>query len=358
MHALCRYFPFLFVAHLASGQEPDLITLENVQPAKRIVADEPVRERFSAEQAARYLDNASLAWQKRRNCVTCHTNMAYLMARPALSSVLKDSGEVRELFESYFLERWEKGKKTPREAYNPVVVGTGLAFNDAQSSGELSDTTRGALDMMWTTQRDDGGWAWPKCGWAPMEVDDHFGVTLAALVVGIAPGQYSESDAARAGMAKVRHYLRNNPAPSLHHRLMLAWASLRAEGLLDDSERKEILEDVLSKQLPDGGWATPAFLVDWEEYRRKDDKPHDPDTSDAYGTGLAIVFAREMGIPANDERIRKGVKWLKSNQRKSGKWFTRSPAKDSKHYITNTGTAYAVLALQACGEIPGWPFGG
>jgi hypothetical protein len=25
--------------------------------------------------------------------------------------------------------------------------------------------------------------------------------------------------------------------------------------------------------------------------------------------------------------------------------------------ITNTGTAYAVLALQACGELPGWPFG-
>ncbi|MDG2123914.1 MAG: hypothetical protein P8J87_09470, partial [Verrucomicrobiales bacterium] len=61
-----------------------MITLENVPPAKRIVADEPVREVFSAGQAARYLDHASLAWQKRRNCATCHTNMVYLMARPAL----------------------------------------------------------------------------------------------------------------------------------------------------------------------------------------------------------------------------------------------------------------------------------
>ena len=356
VHALHSFFAFLFVATLAPGQEPALITLENVPPAKRIVADEPVRERFSAEQAARYLDNASLAWQKRRNCATCHTNMAYLIARPALRAELEDSGEVRELFESYYLERWEKGMKSPKHAYDPVVVGTALAFNDAQTFGELSDTTRQTLDMMWTTQRDDGGWSWAKCGWAPMEIDDHFGVTLAALAVGIAPGDYAESDAAKAGIEKVRRYLRSNRTPSLHHRIMLAWASLRVDGLMRELERKEILEEMLSKQLPDGGWSTPAFLIDWEGYRRKDGKPHDPDKSDAYGTGLAIVVAREMGIPAKNERIRKGIVWLKNNQRQSGKWFTRSPAEDSKHYITNTGTAYAVLALQSCGVLPGWPF--
>ena len=356
LKSLRHFFALLFFATVAPGQEPDLITLENVPPAKRIVADEPVRERFSAELAARYLDEASLAWQKRRGCATCHTNMAYLIARPALSGVMADSGEVRDLFESYYLQKWGKGAKSPKHAYDPVVVGAALAFNDAQTSGELSDTTRRTLDTMWATQRDDGGWDWAKCGWAPMEVDDHFGVTLAALAVGIAPGEYAQSDAAKAGMEKVRRYLRSNRTPSLHHRIMLAWASLRADGLMGEPERKKILEELLSKQLADGGWATPGFLVDWEEYERKDGKPHDPDTADAYGTGLAIVVAREMGIPAKDERLQKGIGWLKANQRQSGKWFTRSPAEDSKHYITNTGTAYAVLALQSCGELPGWPF--
>ena len=103
-------FCFIFWVFVSRGlcQETALITLENVPSAKRIVADEPLRKKFSAEQAARYLDNTSLAWQKRRNCVTCHTNMAYLMARPALSEVLKDSGEVRGFFESYYLEGGEK----------------------------------------------------------------------------------------------------------------------------------------------------------------------------------------------------------------------------------------------------------
>jgi squalene-hopene/tetraprenyl-beta-curcumene cyclase len=109
--------------------------------------------------------------------------------------------------------------------------------------------------------------------------------------------------------------------------------------------------------LEDRGWSTPAFLVDWKAFKRKDGKPHDPLTSDAYGTGLALVFAREMGIPAKDLRLRKGVAWLKGNQRESGKWFTRSPSKDSKNYFTNIGSAFAVLGLQACKELPGWPFG-
>ncbi len=346
----------LFVASLTSAQEPGLLTLENVPNVKSIVADESIRENFSAEQAARYLDTASLNWQKTQKCATCHTNMSYLMARPALSSSLQDSGEVRKFFETYYTQRWEDGKKKPSLAYNPVVVGTALAFNDAQTSGKLSNTTRKTLDMMWTTQREDGGWTWAKCGWAPMEIDDHYGVTLAALTVGIAPDDYAETEAAKVGMAKAKQYLKNNPAPSLHHRIMISWVSLRLNGLMEEAERLKVLDDFLSKQLPDGGWGTPTMLADWKEFKRKDKKPHDLKTSDAYATGLAIVVAREMGIPATDERLQKGITWLKSNQRESGKWFTRSPSKDSRHYFSNFGSAFAVLALQSCDELPGWPF--
>jgi squalene-hopene/tetraprenyl-beta-curcumene cyclase len=347
----------LLAASLVSAEEPAVFTLENVPAANKIVADEPVRENFSAQQAARYLDTASLNWQKTRKCATCHTNMSYLMARPALSSVLPDSGEVRKFFEEYYLTRWQQGNKAPGKGnYHPVVVGAALAFHDAQTTGRLSETTRNTLDMMWTTQREDGGWTWAKCGWAPMEIDDHYGVTLAALAVGIAPDHYAETAAAEAGMEKAKQYLNNNPAPALHHRIMISWVSLRIDGLMERTEQKKVLQEMLSKQLPDGGWATPAFLSDWKEFKRKDNKPRDLTTSDAYGTGLAIVVARELGIPATDERLQKGISWLKSNQRVSGKWFTRSPSKDSQQYFTNFGSAFAVLGLQACGELPGWPF--
>jgi squalene-hopene/tetraprenyl-beta-curcumene cyclase len=46
----------------------------------------------------------------------------------------------------------------------------------------------------------------------------------------------------------------------------------------------------------------------------------------------------------------KGIAWLKSNQRVSGRWFTRSLNTDNYHFMTNAGTAFAVMAIQACGE--------
>jgi len=161
---------------------------------------------------------------------------------------------------------------------------------------------------------------------------------------------------AKAGLEKARKYLKTHPTPSLHHRIMIAWASLRIEGLMEKKDRKKVLDTMLSKQLANGGWSTPSFLADWRDFERKDGKPHDVNISDAYGTGLALVVAREMGVPATDKRLQKGVVWLKSNQRESGKWFSRSPVKDSKHYFTNTGCAFALLGLQACGALPGWPF--
>ena len=71
--------------------------------------------------------------------------------------------------------------------------------------------------------------------------------------------------------------------------------------------------------------------------------------SDGYATGLLLYVLRQTGMPATDEPIRRGVAWLKSNQRESGRWFTRSLNNDKAHYVTNAGTAFAVLALEACG---------
>lgn len=52
--------------------------------------------------------------------------------------------------------------------------------------------------------------------------------------------------------------------------------------------------------------------------------------------------------------IRKDVAWVKANQRASSRWFTRSLNNDKAHYITNTGTAYCVPTLDACGEKVGF----
>ncbi|MCA9134692.1 MAG: terpene cyclase/mutase family protein [Planctomycetales bacterium] len=356
LSALIPLFLLLY-SGLAQGQAQEVVTLDSV-PAERepIEADEPVAAEFSAERAARYLDRASLTWQKEKKCVTCHTNMPYLFARPALASTLPDSHEVRDFYEEYRTVRWAKRGPRESQGFWPVVVASGLTFNDVQTTGKLSQVARDVLDMMWTVQREDGGWKWPDCNYAPMEIDEHFGVTLAALTVGIAPDGYAETETAQKGLDKLRTFFQNNPPKSLHHRAMIAWCSKRVGGIATAEERAAILEELLAQQLPDGAWSTAGFLTDWAGLDEADGPPRDPAIGDAYGTGLVIVIARELGVPADDPRLAKGIQWLLANQRESGKWFTRSPVRDGGNLISNTGSAFAVLALQSCGELPGWPF--
>lgn len=344
------------VPTLATAQQP--ITLSDVEEGlPEIREDEPKLGHFSAEEAAKYLDRAALNWQKTKNCATCHTNLFYMAARPALASVLPDSGEVRRFYENYPRVRWQKKEPTETQGFWPIVVGTGLTFNDAQTTGELSDVAREVLDMMWAVQREDGGWNWPHCDYAPLEIDDHYGVTLAAVTVGIAPDGYAESPQARAGLEKLRTYLENNPPKSLHHRAMLAWASVRVDGIATPEQRDRTLAELLALQLDDGGWSTAGLLTDWRGLARDDGQPLATDISDGYGTGFVIVVARELGVPADDPRLERGISWLLANQRESGKWFTRSPVQDCGNLISNAGSAFDILALQSCGKLPGWPFG-
>jgi squalene-hopene/tetraprenyl-beta-curcumene cyclase len=279
--------------------------------------------------------------------------MGYMFARPALNSVLKDSGEVRGLFEGYVTKRWKE--RPPRNSQEIVVVASALTFNDLQTTGRLHLITRQALRVMWDFQREDGGWNWRNDGYPPVEYDEHYGVTLAALITGVAPDRYVDTKEARQGLEKIRVFLKNNPPLSLHHRAMIAWASCYVSDLMNDQQRAKTLDELFTLQRPDGGWSTPGLLADWKDLKRLDGKPHDTKTSDAYATGLTIIIAREMGVSSNDPRLRRGIDWLLSNQRVSGKWFCRSPAKDSRHYFSNLGSAFAILALQSCDRLPGWP---
>ena len=325
----------------AGAVEP--VTLENVKSPGPNVLDEPTAE-FSLEKAAHFLDSASLQWQKQRKCFTCHTNFAYLYARPFLGSDSTAHRQVRSFAEELVRVRWKE--KGPRWDAEVVAAAASLAYNDALVDGKLHDATKHALDKMWTLQRDDGGWDWLKCDWPPMESDDHYGATLAAIAVGIAPEKYKETPAAIEGMKKLKGYLANTPSETLHHDLMKLWASTFHQGILDDDAKTKIIDQLFDLQLNDGGWAI-ASLGDWS---RQDDKQQDKSNSDGYGTGFSVFALRTAGISASDSRIEKGVRWLKQNQRKSGRWITRSLTKDNKHFISHAGTAFAVMAIASCDE--------
>jgi squalene-hopene/tetraprenyl-beta-curcumene cyclase len=310
--------------------------------------DEPLARTPSMERAARFLDEVALDWTRDRKCGTCHTNYAYMLARPSLREAGSPDPmkEIREFFESR-VAHWDDAAKGSKPRWDAEVIATGvtLAINDAETTGKLHPTSRRALDRIWTLQREDGGFTWLKCDWPPYEHDDYFGAVFAALGVGLAPEGYAKTEKATEGLEKLTRYLREHPAPDLHHRTFLLWASLKLDGLMTPEERERVKRDLLSLQREDGGWGLPT-LGDW---KRRDGSPNPKDgPSDGYATGLVVYVLRQAGLPKDDPAIRKGVTWLEGNQRESGRWFTRSLNNDKAHYISNAGTGFAVMALAAC----------
>ncbi|NQT13568.1 MAG: squalene--hopene cyclase [Planctomycetes bacterium] len=322
------------------------VTPEDVVSPGPIHPDEPFREEYSLEAAAEYLDTAAQAWQQEKRCFACHTDYPYMLARPAIPHGLATHDRIRSTLEGRVDDPWVK-KPGPYQNSESVMVAAVLAYNDAATTGRLHPLTRRALDRMWSFQGDDGGWIWQKGNRPPSGVDDYYGTAMAAVAAGVAPDNYSATATAQEGLKDIRKYLQNNAPANMHNRAMLLWASTYVDGLMSDNQRQEVIDAVLAMQKPDGGWAL-ATLGNW---KRSDGKEQDYESSDGFGTGFVVYVLRRAGVPAEDPRIQKGVAWLKTHQRASGRWFTRSPYRDRMHYLANAGTAYAILALDACGEV-------
>jgi squalene-hopene/tetraprenyl-beta-curcumene cyclase len=310
-------------------------------------ADEPLLEQLSLPKAAESLDRISLAWVQKHQCGSCHTGWPYLMSRAVIADEPSPAlDEVRRFFEGR-ITNWDADEQVKKHAHREIVgTSTALAMHDAQTTGKLQPTTRQALDRMWTLQRQDGAWNWPKCSWPPFEIDDYYGAVLAAVGVGHAPDRYAQSESAAAGLDKLHGYFKNTAPPSLHHKAWLLWAAAKLDGLMSADEQQATIRELLALQRPDGGWSLESLGKGWVGRDGEEANPDAP--SDGYGSGLVVFVLRQAGVPADDPAIQRGKTWLMTHQRLSGRWFTRSMNGVPQHYISDAATPFAVLALDAC----------
>jgi squalene-hopene/tetraprenyl-beta-curcumene cyclase len=319
-------------------------------------SDEPLATNWSLPNAADHLDRAATTWLKHWKCAACHTSYLYVMAGPSLQAKASPALlKMRQYLEDR-VTHWDSGqtaeragqgsaiKPLPTEGVTEVVATAAtLAFLDAKTSGKLQPVTRQALDRIWSLQEPSGAWTWNRTNLAPLEYDDYFGAVFAALGVGSAPEDYAQTTAARKGVARLRTYLQKNRPPNLHHKAWLLWASTKLDGLLTAAERQETIDALLKLQQADGGWNLPSL---WKPSAMTAKSKQL--ASDGYATGLSLYVLRQVGLPPADARMQKGVAWLKTNQRESGRWFTPSLNGSRRHLITNAGTALCAMALKAC----------
>ncbi|MGE0375298.1 MAG: squalene--hopene cyclase [Planctomycetaceae bacterium] len=366
----------LIASSFAQASEP--VTLETAPEPPVLDEDEPLAGAFSLELAADVLDTTALHWQKTHQCAACHTLPPYLMARPFLQAVAPEPPDVRRFFEVVVEQHLEGEPDLPADGVSAVVIQTAaaLAFHDRATTGKLHPLTRQQLDQMWTLQRADGSWEWPFRDTPPIKSDEHYGVVLAALAASAAPENYADSPPALQGLAGIRTYLAAHPPQSLHQRAMLLWGAAQMDDFISAKAQAQTIHDLVAAQRPDGGWSLASLTENPGDPERQTEEGQQARAadghgreflvyvgqeqvyrssleSDGYATGLTLYVLRQAGVAADDRCIRRGVAWLKTNQRASGRWFTPSQSWSTQHYISNAGTAYCVLALHACGEIPG-----
>jgi squalene-hopene/tetraprenyl-beta-curcumene cyclase len=312
----------------------------------RATPDEALLTSYSEEQAKTFLDDTSLKWARQNRCGTCHTTIPYLMARPLLGGAnLTAWNEVRASVSDFASDRIAKHAQDAAFIAGSTVAA--LAVGDSAGGRPMQPDTRALFDYLWASQGSDGAWVVPQKGMLPfLERDPRYVAIMVALGLGYTTSNYYEDDPrGRAGFAKLRGFIRNNLPTSVHDKAVLLWASIRTPGLLRKKEQQDYTHSILALQRDDGGWALPA-MGSWP---RHDGPPSDPNLSDGYATALSALVLCQGGYSTKDAPIMRALVWIKRHQRVSGRWYTRSLYSEYfQNYLSNMGTAYAVMALRSC----------
>ncbi|HTC93569.1 MAG TPA: hypothetical protein VK699_08960 [Terriglobales bacterium] len=329
--------------------------------------DEP-KIPFSPKLAVDYMEQGAVAWTGERQCVACHTNGSYMVVRPLMSAQLgQPKKELRDFFVAILQKELATDPKDLRpelDSTQAVYVAAGLAIWDAHVTHRLSPETAQALDMMFKLQRTDGDWTISDDNNLPFESNRFQLATVAARAVGNAPGWLARQSgtAVEAKVKLLENYLRaERKLQGDYDRTDLLWAATELPGLLDATRKQQLTQMIFGHQRADGGWSIRNFALpeEWGKGNRAEKlraEPEFPDPpSDGHMTGLAIIVLRKAGVPSTDPRIQRGVSWLLTNQRSSGRWWTRSLNRDGWQFISYSGTVYPLLALSLCDALPTRP---
>ena len=312
--------------------------------------------------AARYLDGRQqewFAWKPAMSadgpCVSCHTGMTYLLARPALRHVLKESQPT--MYEVGLLDRLRAkvGEKPAGGLQGVETIFSAMFLSREDAMKTMSVHTQKAFDQLWTLQSAEGpskgGWRWYAANLDPWENPEsgRYGAAFAALALAQTPAEYRDTPKVREQAAALSAYLLDSAASRrLHDRLAL----LLARSFISDPLRQSITADAIATQQPDGGW-TVESLGPWMTHA---DAPPSSGTN-AYATAFTTFALLRGGVPATDPHVTKALTWLAAHQDpKTGAWPAMSMNKRypegsmESRFMQDAATSFAALALIEAGR--------
>jgi squalene-hopene/tetraprenyl-beta-curcumene cyclase len=330
---------------------------------------------WNSRLAADYLDSRQKEWfawptanSSGAPCVSCHTGVTYLFARPALR---RAAGEKeRTPFEKGLVDslRSRVAKKTAAEiaprskepnasqslGVETVLAALFLAREDA-GSGKLGPDAQLAFDRLWALQLREGtnrgAWNWFSLNLDPWEMPESpfYGASLAAMAVGSAPESYRKLPEVKERVAELVTYLgREQESQPLHNRAMLLWAASVLPEAASKAVRRSIAEAIWQKQQSDGGW-TIESLGPWQPHPNA---PAVEPGSNSYATALMAFVVQQAGAGRSHAGLKRALDWLRTRQdAQAGYWPAASMNKEYQadsmmvRFMQDAATAYATMAL-------------
>ncbi len=337
-------------------------------------------QEWNAGLAMQYMDSRQKEWnawppalRSGVPCVSCHTGLPYLVARPALRQAFNQKTgptlyegllvagmratvmrtDANDLFGSL------KGRIADQVYGAQVVMAALVLAMDDAPRGRLSAEGEQAFERLWLAQLksgpDQGAWLWSDFDLDPWETKDaaYYGAALAAAATGLAPANYQGRPEIRQNVAALRAYLRQGQRTQpLHNRVTLLWAAAKLRDLLPEADKQAILNELWRKQEPDGGW-TIQSLGPWKQR----DKAPGAVGSNSYATALVAFSIGQAGVPPAQAGLSKALAWLKSRQDpRGGYWAAQSmnhkfdPGGMPEKFMSDAATGYATAALLAAGQ--------
>lgn len=311
---------------------------------------------WESQLAARYLDSRQEQWAAWKPtqaaggpCVSCHTNLTYLLSRPAIRRLHNESSPT--LHEAALLNglRHRLSQAPPSPGGKP-----GYSVESVLAAVALAPDPA-ALDRMWSTQLREGpnagSWNWYSLELDPWETaaSPYYAATLAAYAVSLMPGEYRARPEVAPRIAALTAYLRDNQAGQpMHNRLGLLWSSARLPGLLTSAQRGALIAELWKLQQKDHGWTLDS-LGPWAHHAGA---PATPPGSHAYATALAAFTLQRAGAAHSDRRLQYALNWLAERQdQHSGAWNVPSMNKVypsgslQEGFLSDAATAFAAAAL-------------
>jgi squalene-hopene/tetraprenyl-beta-curcumene cyclase len=300
---------------------------------------------WSPRLAADYLDARQkewIAWPRANGdakpCISCHTGLPYLLARPALRKALGEKEPTP--YETALLDSMQSRIEKK---------GKGAAIGVESVMAALMLRTPAAYDRMLSLQLREGanagGFSWYMTDLDPWEEPESplFGAALAAIALKEAPAEYREQPEVRERSAALMTYLNGSlEKQPLQNRLAVAWATN------DGAVRRTVIAEALEKQLPDGGWSMES-LGPWKVHAKA---PPAQAGSNAYATAFTTLVLLRTGTPRTDPKVARALAWLRSHQdRERGYWTAVSMNKQYEpdgmeiRFMNDAATGWASLAL-------------